>query len=106
MKPSKLTPHQALIGALRKEGKSYREIVEILRESHGLSVGRNTLHSFVKVRSKRPRKVYTMLEDPHVYAESGFLPKNLAQQTTQASQPIGSKPVEPSEPRAVPTWFQ
>jgi hypothetical protein len=63
MKSSKLAPYQTLIASLRKEGKSYREIVQILNEAHGLTVGHNTLHSFVKVRSKRPRKVYTMLEN-------------------------------------------
>lgn len=49
MKPSKLAPYQTLIASWRQEGKSYREIVQILRDSHGLNVGRNTLHSFVKV---------------------------------------------------------
>jgi hypothetical protein len=70
MKSSKLSPYQALISSLRKEGKSYREIVEILGERHGLRVGRNTVHSFVKVRSKRPRKVYTLLENMGVTAET------------------------------------
>ena len=63
MTPSKLTPYQTMIASLRKEGTSYREIVKILQDRHGVTVGRNTVHSFVKVRSKRPRKVYTMLED-------------------------------------------
>jgi hypothetical protein len=59
---SKLTPYASLIASLRKEGRSYREIVEILRDAHGVLAGRNTVHSFVKVRAKRPKKVYAMLE--------------------------------------------
>jgi hypothetical protein len=59
---SKLTPYASLIASLRKEGRSYREIVEILRDAHGVLVGRNTVHSFVKVRAKKPKKVYAMLE--------------------------------------------
>ena len=34
MKSSKLSPYQSLIGSLRKEGRSYREIVQILSERH------------------------------------------------------------------------
>jgi hypothetical protein len=78
MKPSKLTPYQPLIASWRKQGKSYREIVEMLRQNHGLSVGRNTVHSFVKVRSKRPRKVYTMLEN----SLAGYSSKNASHPTT------------------------
>src|SRR5215813_1749176 len=59
---SKLTPYASLIASLRKEGRSYREIVEILIDTHGVLVGRNTVHSFVKVRAKKPKKVYTMVE--------------------------------------------
>jgi hypothetical protein len=61
---SKLTPYASLIASLRKERRSYREIVEILRDAHGVLAGRNTVHSFVKVRAKKPKKVYTMLETP------------------------------------------
>jgi hypothetical protein len=87
MKPSKLTAYQPLIASWRKEGKSYREIAQILRESHGLSVGRNTLHSFVKVRSKRPRKVYTMLEEvTPVPPASGCPSKNESRRTTGKMQ--------------------
>ncbi len=81
---SKLTPYQTLIASLRKEGKSYRAIVEILQESHGMTVGRNTVHSFVKVRSKRPRKVYTMLENQSSF--SGYMAKNDLNQTTVGLQ--------------------
>ena len=90
MKSSRLTPYQTLIGSLRKEGKSYRKIVEILRERHGLRVGRNTVHSFVKVRSKRPRKVYTMLENQ--LSSPGFSSKNESNQTLTRVQPAKRVP--------------
>jgi hypothetical protein len=47
---SKLAPHAALIRALRARGRSYREIVTILRERCGVRVGLHTLYHFVRVR--------------------------------------------------------
>lgn len=88
MKPSKLAPYQALIASWRQEGKSYREIVEILRDSHGLNVGRNTLHSFVKVRSKRPRTVYTMLKNTIEPRASGESPKHESHPNPADLQPL------------------
>ncbi|MBM3804852.1 MAG: hypothetical protein FJW26_21395 [Acidimicrobiia bacterium] len=88
MKPSKLAPYQTLIAAWRQEGKSYREIVQILRDSHGLNVGRNTLHSFVKVRSKRPRAVYTMLKNTIELRASGDSLKHESHPTPADLQPL------------------
>ena len=44
---SKLEPYAALIRALRARGRSYREIVTILRERCGLRVAVHTVHHFV-----------------------------------------------------------
>jgi hypothetical protein len=55
---SKLEPYAALIRALRARGRSYREIVTILRERCGLRVAVHTVHHFVHARapkSARPR---------------------------------------------------
>ena len=97
MKSSKLAPYQTLIASLRKEGKSYREIVQILHEAHGLAVGHNTLHSFVKVRSKRPRKVYTMLEslaaDSQTSGPQERSAQNGASQSSQATSLSESQPL-------------
>jgi hypothetical protein len=49
---SKLTPQAALIRALRTRGRSYREIVTILRERCGVRVGLHTLYHFVRVRTR------------------------------------------------------
>jgi hypothetical protein len=59
---SKLEPYAALIRALRVRGRSYREIVTILREQCGLRVAIHTLHHFVRVQEqknsarRRPRR--------------------------------------------------
>src|ERR1700680_1574165 len=45
---SKLEPYAALIRALRARGRSYREIVTILRDCCGLRVAMHTVYHFVK----------------------------------------------------------
>jgi len=47
---SKLEPYAELINELRKRGRSYREIAQILRDRCELSVGVHTLYNFVRVR--------------------------------------------------------
>jgi hypothetical protein len=61
---SKLEPYAALIRALRARGRSYREIVTILRERCGLHVATHTLFHFVRARAQhagnlRPRRRQT-----------------------------------------------
>jgi hypothetical protein len=58
---SKLEPYAALIRALRARGRSYREIVTILRERCGLHVATHTVFHFVRARARhnggpRPRR--------------------------------------------------
>ena len=58
---SKLEPYAALIRALRSRGRSYREIVTILRERCGLHVATHTVFHFVRARARhtggpRPRR--------------------------------------------------
>jgi hypothetical protein len=59
---SKLDPYASLIRALRARGRSYREIVTILREQCGLRVAIHTLHHFVCAQEqknsvrRRPRR--------------------------------------------------
>ena len=50
---SKLIPYEAEIAALRatRPPTPYARIVQILREKYALSVHRDTIHSFVRVRS-------------------------------------------------------
>jgi hypothetical protein len=51
---SKLEPYAALIRALRARGRSYREIVTILRERRGLRVATHTVFHFVRARARKP----------------------------------------------------
>ena len=58
---SKLEPYAALIRALRARGRSYREIVTILRDRCGLQVATHTVFHFVRARAQqtggpRPRR--------------------------------------------------
>ena len=50
---SKLEPYAALIRALRVRGRSYREIVTILRERCGLRVAMHTVYHFVRARAQK-----------------------------------------------------
>jgi hypothetical protein len=50
---SKLEPYAALIRALRARGRSYREIVTILRERCGLRVATHTVYHFVRARAQK-----------------------------------------------------
>jgi hypothetical protein len=50
---SKLDPYAALIRALRARGRSYREIVTILRERCGVTVATHTLYHFVRARAQK-----------------------------------------------------
>src|ERR1700732_224890 len=50
---SKLEPYAALIRALRARGRSYREIVAILRERCGLRVATHTVYHFVRARAPK-----------------------------------------------------
>src|SRR5260370_18218282 len=59
---STLEPYATLIRALRTRGRSYREIVTILREHCGLRVATHTVYHFVQARAqkndarRRPRR--------------------------------------------------
>jgi hypothetical protein len=59
---SKLEPVAQVIRDLRRHRKSYREIAQILRDEHGITVDRTTIWSFVKVRSN-PRRVIVMADE-------------------------------------------
>jgi hypothetical protein len=50
---SKLEPYAASIRALRARGRSYREIVTILRERCGLCVATHTVYHFVRARAQK-----------------------------------------------------
>jgi hypothetical protein len=55
---SRLEPYRGLIDKLRRRGRTYREIVDILSARCGCRVSVSTLHDFVRVQSiqKRQRK--------------------------------------------------
>ncbi len=53
---SKLEPHRELIRELRRKGRTYREVAQLLQERLGLYVAPSTLHSFVKVRAKHRKR--------------------------------------------------
>lgn len=48
---SKLEPYAELIQELRKRGRSYREIADILTACCGVSTGTHTVYNFVRIRA-------------------------------------------------------
>jgi hypothetical protein len=53
---SRLEPYRELILEMRKRGRSYREIMQVLNSSCNLAVGKTTVHDFVRACTKSTRK--------------------------------------------------
>jgi hypothetical protein len=53
---SRLEPYSELITEMRKRGRTYREIAQVLKKSCGLKVGASTVNDFVLARSKSKTK--------------------------------------------------
>jgi hypothetical protein len=85
---SKLDPYAALIRALRARGRSYREIVTILRERCGVRVATHTLYHFVnpgspqRVRSRSHRRSAAPVRDATVTV-SGTPPPSSGEDPSQ-----------------------
>jgi hypothetical protein len=79
---SKLEPYAALIRALRARGRSYREIVTILREHCGLRVAVHTIYHFVRAQEqkkgarRRPRRPPPELVRPASVAGASSSPRS------------------------------
>lgn len=52
---SKLEPYREFIRELRRRGRSYQEITNILRDRCGVTAGVHTVYNFVRVREKAER---------------------------------------------------
>jgi len=53
---SRLEPYSELITVMRKRGRSYREITQVLKKACGLKVGTSTVNDFVLAQSKPKKK--------------------------------------------------
>ena len=53
---SRLEPYSELITEMRKRGRTYREIAQVLKKSCGFKVGVSTVNDFVLARSKSKAK--------------------------------------------------
>jgi hypothetical protein len=53
---SRLEPYGELITEMRKRGRTYREIANVLKKTCGLKVGASTVNDFVLARSKSKAK--------------------------------------------------
>jgi hypothetical protein len=53
---SRLEPYGELIIEMRKRGRSYREITQVLKKACGLKVGATTVNDFVLAQSKSKAK--------------------------------------------------
>jgi hypothetical protein len=69
---SKLEPYAALIRALRARGRSYREIVTILRDRCGLRVATHTVYHFVRSQAQKKSAVRRARRHPPAPARPCF----------------------------------
>ncbi len=53
---SRLEPYAALIDALRRQGRTYRDIARILEEKCQMRASRSTVNDFMRSRTKRRRR--------------------------------------------------
>jgi hypothetical protein len=53
---SRLEPYSELITEMRKRGRTYREIAQVLKKTCGLKVGASTVNDFVLARAKSRTK--------------------------------------------------
>jgi hypothetical protein len=86
---SKLEPFKPYILRWRRQGKTYRRILQILRDECHVKVAFGTLHEFVKLRS-RPRK-----PQPDIALEPAVVQS--AQSSAAAVSPVERKPRLTSE---------
>jgi hypothetical protein len=91
---SKLDPHQALIRALRRRGRTYREIVAILRERFDLHVGLFTLYHFVRKHSEKKQTV------PREHQSPQGSPQAASTVTDDVWKPIVAVKEQGAPPRA------
>jgi hypothetical protein len=54
---SRLEPYRELIREMRRRGRSYREIIQVLHEECNLQVSVSTLHDFVRLHSRSKQTV-------------------------------------------------
>jgi hypothetical protein len=68
---SKLDPYEAVIRALRRRGRTYREVASVLRQCYDLHVALSTVYHFVHERAqKKPAAARAHPRAPVVRASS------------------------------------
>jgi hypothetical protein len=71
---SKLEPHREFIRELRRRGRSYQEIAQILRDHCGVTVAVHSVYNFVRVREKTEKRMRTPRHSPGRSAEVATSP--------------------------------
>lgn len=61
---SRLEPYRELIREMRRRGRTYREIAQVLAEKCQVRVAPSTVHDFVRIRSRRSKGRPTVLPEP------------------------------------------
>src|ERR1700761_1998876 len=102
---SRLEQHRELILRLRRQGRTYRRIRQILSEKRGITVALSTLHEFVELRARRTAARVTtgemtpipvpMMPEPRVVPEHGDLSEQM-----ERIRALRNKPVPATKPRA------
>jgi hypothetical protein len=92
---SKLKPLRTYILRWRRDGRSYRQIQDILRDTCGIQVARQSIYQFVR-RHERPRKRGD--SEPEHFGETG----NLAEKSEAFAGPVKAGGVPKPELRPKP----
>lgn len=88
---SKLEPFREFIAAERRKKTTYRRIAELLAEK-GVQVDYSTIHAFVRVRSKPPRKVITMWQPQEISATP---PPQFSQAAAEETHTVATASIRP-----------
>jgi hypothetical protein len=102
---SRLEQHRELILRLRRQGRTYRRIRQILADKRGVTVALSTLHEFVELRARptaarisageMPPIPVPVVSEPLVVPERGDLSEQI-----ERIRALRNKPVAPVKPRA------
>lgn len=84
---SRLEPYRELIREMRRRGRTYREIAQVLAERCEVTVAPSTVHDFVRVRSQKSKaKPPPALAEAAVSADPRLLPEATGEATKAAEK--------------------
>ncbi len=100
---SRLEPYRELIREMRRRGRTYREIAQVLAERCEVTVAPSTVHDFVRVRSQKSKaKPPTAFAEAAVSADPRLLPEATKAAENSSSPDETRRKIEALKQRSVP----